>query len=104
MKPTLVLATILLVASSLAATTTSLTGVLTDSMCTKKHMMSGKSNAECVRICVKDGANYVVVRGDKVYELKGDTKKFYALAGQKVKVSGDLKGNVFLVSAIAPAK
>ena len=77
--------------SSFAATTT-ITGVLTDNMCTKKHMMPGKPNAECVRECIKHGAKFVVVADGKVIELTGKSEQLKELAGKKVKVTGDLKG------------
>jgi hypothetical protein len=80
------------------------TGNLTDSMCTTKHMMPGKTNAECARECVKAGAHYVIVSGSKIYNVSGDQKQFYQLAGQKVRVSGDVKGNTIAVSSIWAAK
>jgi hypothetical protein len=83
--------------SSLAAKTT-VTGVLTDDMCTKKHMMPGKSNADCVRECIKHGAKYVVVAQGKVLEVQGDQNKLNALAGMKVTVTGNLKGDVLVLT------
>lgn len=89
--------------TTLTAAPQKLTGILTDSMCTKKHMMSG-SAADCTRECVKGGAKYVLVVSGKVYELQGDKKKFYDLAGQKVDVTGDITGGTLAVSAIELAK
>jgi hypothetical protein len=80
------------------------TGRLTDNMCTKKHMMPGKSDAECVRECVKDGGHYVLVSGSKTLNLTGDQKRLNDLAGQNVKVTGELKGDTIAVSTISPAK
>ncbi len=88
---------------SFAATTT-LKGVLTDNMCTKKHMMPGKPNADCVRDCIKHGAKYVVVSDGRVFELNGDQTKFDALAGKKVAVTGENKGNTFIVRSIESAQ
>jgi hypothetical protein len=104
MKQLGTLAAILLVAASLFATQTTTVGILTDSMCMNKHMMQGKSNADCVRTCVKDGAKYVVVAGGKVLELKGNADQFSALAGKKVKLTGEQKGNVVVVSSIEAAQ
>lgn len=89
--------------SSFAAETT-ITGILTDDMCTKKHMMPGRPNADCVRECIKHGAKYVVVVSGKVLELAGKEEQFKDLAGKKVKVTGEVKGKSFLVAAIEAAQ
>jgi hypothetical protein len=87
------------------AATTTLTGVITDSMCGAKHgMMPGKSDAECARTCVKHGAKFAVVAGGKVIVLDGKTSEISALAGQKATVSGELKGDTLTVSSVAAAK
>lgn len=93
----------LCVIPSLAATTT-LTGVVTDDMCGQKHMMPGKSDAECTRACVKAGAKFAVFAGGKLYVLDGKASEVSALAGKKASVSGDLKGNILTVTSIAAAK
>ena len=81
-----------------------LTGTVTDTMCGKKHMMPGKSNAECTRECAKSGSKYALLVGEKVYTLSGDAKQLGALAGQKVTVSGDVSGTSVAVKSIAAAK
>ena len=86
------------------ASQTTLTGVLTDDMCTKKHMMPGKPNADCVRDCTKHGAKYVVVADGKVIELKGNQEQFNELAGKKIKVAGDLAGKTLVVTSIEAAQ
>jgi len=80
------------------------TGNLTDSMCTKKHMMPGHTDAECTRECVKSGAHYVLVSGTKVLTVTGDQKRFNGLAGQNVNISGELKGDTIAVESITLAK
>lgn len=80
------------------------TGKLTDNMCTKKHMIPGKTDAECARECVKDGGHYVIVSGSKVMNLTGDQKRLNDLAGQRVKVVGELKGKTIAVSSISAAE
>lgn len=92
-----------LVLSAFAAPTT-VTGILTDDMCTKKHMMPGKPNADCVRECIKHGAKYVVVSGGKVLEVNGNQEKFSEFAGKKVKLTGEAKGKTFSVSSIEAAQ
>ena len=102
------LATICLVALTLSAlgAQQTLSGTITDTMCGKKHMMPGKTNAECVRECMKHKGNwsYGLLVGDKVYVLSGDNKQFDSLAGQQVKVTGDLTGDKIAVQSITVAK
>ena len=87
---------------ALAATT--LSGTVTDDMCGAKHMMPGKPDATCARACVKRGAKWALASGDKTYILSGKASEVDALAGQKVTVTGDLKGSTLTVSSIAAAK
>jgi hypothetical protein len=81
-----------------------LTGTVSDTMCGAKHMMTNVSPAECTRACVKQGSDYALVTGGKVYTLKGDTKQIDKYAGQTVTVSGKLSGPTLTVSAISAAK
>jgi len=99
----LMMLTVLCAIPAMAATT-ALTGVITDDMCGRKHMMAGKPDAECIRACVKSGAKYAVLADEKVYVLAGDISGVDAMAGKKVTVSGELKGNTLTVSSIAAAK
>lgn len=66
-----ILSLVLLVVLSAFASQTTVAGIPTDNMCTKKHKMPGKPNADCVRECAKHGAKYVVVSDGKVIELRG---------------------------------
>jgi hypothetical protein len=99
----LMILTALCAIPAMAAPTT-LTGVITDDMCGAKHMMSGKSDAECTRACVKHGAKFALAADGKVYVLDGKTSEVSALAGQKVKVSGELKENTLTVNSVVAAK
>ena len=81
-----------------------LTGILSDSMCGKKHMMPDKSDAECTRECIKANSSYALVVGDKVYKLVGDSKPFDPLAGKRITVTGDVKGDTLTVASVAEAK
>jgi Na+-transporting methylmalonyl-CoA/oxaloacetate decarboxylase gamma subunit len=55
--------TLLVVMSSMAAAAPqTLTGVVTENMCNKKHtMMPGKPDSECIRACVKAGSKYALL-------------------------------------------
>lgn len=99
-----ILALVLTFALSSFAAQTTVTGILTDDMCTKKHMMPGKANADCVRDCIKHGAKYVVVSEGKVIELAGNQNQLGAHAGKKVTLTGDLKGRSLNVASVQPAQ
>jgi hypothetical protein len=71
-------------------------------MCGAKHMMTNVTPAQCTRECVKQGSDYGLVSGDKVYTLKGDTKQIDKYAGQTVTVTGDVSGTTVTVRSIAP--
>ena len=87
-----------------AQATKTLTGTVSDSMCGKKHMMAGKSAAECTRECVKEGSDYALVVGDKVYTLKGDKTAIDKLAGANVVVKGTTSGSTVTMESIKAAK
>lgn len=80
------------------------TGIVSDSMCGKQHMMKGKSAAECTRECVKSGSDYALVVGDKVYTLKGDKSAIDKYAGEKATVKGTEKGETITVSSISGSR
>lgn len=85
------------------AATQTLEGVISDSMCGKKHMMPGKSDAECTKECVKAGAKYVLVVGDKIFTLNGKPAVIEQFAGKHVQVKGDVKQSTIDVSDIHEA-
>lgn len=82
------------------AATQTLNGVISDSMCVKKHMMPGKSDAECIKECIKDGSSYVLVVGGKSYTLKAKPDSIVPFAGKHVQVKGDLDQNTLQVIEI----
>lgn len=96
--------TVLLTAGLAFAQTTTLKGVVSDQMCGAKHMMQGASAAKCTRECVKMGAAYALVVGDKVYTLKGHSKELDALAGEPAVVTGTVSGMDVDVLSVAPGK
>lgn len=76
------------------------TGVLSDSMCGAKHMVPGKTDADCTQICVKAKAKYALVAGDKVYVLAGSLDAAPSLAGKHVEITGEKSGNTITVNSI----
>jgi hypothetical protein len=87
-----------------------LTGQITDTMCGKNHASMGdmgKNPKTCTAGCVKAGAKYAVLSGDKVYEVKNQNfASLAASAGTTVQVTGDVAadGKSITVTKIAPAK
>ena len=78
-------------------------GIVSDSMCGKKHMIPGKTDAQCVQECIKSGSSYALVAGDKVYTLAGNPQTIAPLAGKRVHVEGNLKDNTITVTSISEA-
>jgi hypothetical protein len=91
-------------ATTVKAGTKTFVGNVSDSMCGLKHMMPGKSDKECTLECVKAGSKFVLadLANGKVYQLS-DQKKPEPLAGQKVKITGSLRGDTISVITIEPA-
>ncbi len=78
-------------------------GIISDSMCGRKHMESGKTDAQCTQTCIKQGAGYVLVTKDKVYTLAGKPAVLAPFAGKHVQVEGSMKGNAITVTAVHEA-
>ncbi|HZU42600.1 MAG TPA: hypothetical protein VE994_08015 [Terriglobales bacterium] len=77
-----------------------MSGVVSDAMCGAKHMMQDKSAAECTRECVKKGSKFALVSGDKLYTLEGHEAELDKYAGQRVTISGTMKGDTITVNAV----
>jgi hypothetical protein len=88
---------------AIAQATQTLTGIVSDAMCGKKHMMQGATAAQCTRECVKSGSDYALVVGNKVYTLKGDKAAFDKFAGANVVVKGKTSGSTVIVESIKAA-
>jgi hypothetical protein len=69
-------------------------------MCGAHHMMKNASAAECTRACVKNGSDFALLSGDKLYTLKGDKSLFDKWAGQTVTVQGKVSGTTINVDAV----
>jgi hypothetical protein len=90
-----------------AAATQTFTGRVSDTMCGAKHK-EGIPPAECVRTCVKHGAKYALVVGDKVYTLdtadQATLDKLNKLAWEEAKVTGMASGDTISVKSVTAAK
>ena len=101
-------------ATSFAAETT-LTGVISDTMCAMGHESniehakenSGRTmtNQECTVGCVmRRGQKYVLVADGKTYRIENqDHASLATFAAQTVKMTGTLAGDVITVTRIAAA-
>lgn len=78
-------------------------GMITDSRCGARHRRnSGKTSAECARACVRNGSHYVLVDGEKIHALAGDSAQLEKVAGERTNVSGILKDNTIAVKGVTP--
>lgn len=80
------------------------TGVITDTLCGAGHaMMKAKSDASCVKLCVKGSGEYALFDGQSVLKLT-DQKTPARFVAQHVKVVGtyDQKSKTIKVSSIEP--
>lgn len=103
MKLTLSLAAALtLGAMGLLGADQSWTGTISDSMCGASH---GSNPAkQCTLGCIKKGAKYVVVVGDKVYTVANQNAPgLMKYAGENVKVTGKMNGDTITVKKISKA-
>jgi hypothetical protein len=87
----------------LHAATQTIDGVISDSMCGKKHMLPGRTDAQCVQECVKSGSSYALVVGDKVYTLSAKPQTIAPFAGKHVHIEGSLKDNAITITSISEA-
>jgi hypothetical protein len=97
----------LAVIPAFAADTQTFTGKVSDSMCGAKHK-EGIPPADCVRACVKHGAHYALVVGDKVYTLDTDNQteknELNKLAWENATVKGTANGDTIAVTSVSPAR
>ncbi len=101
--------------SAAVAAETTLTGVISDTMCAMGHESniehaketSGRTmtNQECTVGCVmRRGQQYVLVANGKTYRIENqDHASLATFAAQTVKMTGTLAGDVFKVSKVTPA-
>ena len=81
----------------------SLSGMITDSRCGARHIRgSDLSSGECARACVRKGASYVLVDGERRYALSGDEEILARLAGARTNVSGIRQGETIVVGSATP--
>jgi hypothetical protein len=78
-------------------------GMITDSRCGARHRKNSRmSPAECTRACLRNGATYVLVDGERRYTLAGNTDDLGELAGTRVNVTGTRDGSRIMVGSATP--
>jgi hypothetical protein len=98
---------ILLLATAAGAAPRTWTGVIGDSMCGASHAMEGGGNemadASCVISCVKSGEKFVLVDGNRSWEIENqDFAGLPPSAGTRVRLDGELDGEKIHVTRIEP--
>lgn len=79
-------------------------GMVTCSSCGAKHSSaSGKSAAECARLCVRDGANFALVDGDRSYLLDVQPDVIRSFIGQRARISGGARVDKIRVVTVVKA-
>lgn len=97
-------------ASLAGAANTTMTGMISDSMCGVSHAKmtsshKGMTDRDCALACVKAGAKYVFVSNGKVYDISNQNEAGLSkYAGENAKVTADFSGSTITVSKIAAAK
>ena len=79
-------------------------GTISDSLCGRKHMMPGASDAECTEACIKAGAKYILVTDNAIYNLDGNLSSVKPFAGKPVHISGKLSGTSITIASISEPK
>src|SRR5713226_4755962 len=82
------------------------TGAISDKMCGANHKAMGAKmkDRECTQACTKGGTPYVLVAGDKVYQLTNHDGDLRTHAGHTVNLTGELKGDTICVSNVEMPK
>jgi len=79
-------------------------GMVTCSHCGARHnAFLGRTASDCSRVCVRGGAAFALVDGDRTRQLEGDAAAISRYAGQRARVVGALRGQTIQVSSIAPS-
>jgi len=77
-------------------------GLVTCSLCGARHSARiGKTAADCTLLCVRGGAQFTLVHGDKAYRLDADARLLKKVVGQRARVVGSITGNTIRVSSVA---
>jgi hypothetical protein len=78
-------------------------GLVTDSYCGARHQRHSNLRPEdCARMCLRNGATYVLVDGDHRYKLSGSEESLSKLLGTRATINGIRQGETISVSSAGP--
>jgi len=99
---TMILIAVAMAGALTAADHQTFTGVITDTMCGKKHgMLPGQPDEKCIAACVKGSSSqYALYDGKAVLKLS-DQKTPAKYAAQKVKVTGTLNEKTQTIKVVS---
>jgi len=106
----LFVATMLCAAGSGFAKDQKFTGTISDSKCGASHKAMIEHNKNltdraCTEACVKSGGKYILAAKGKLYTLEDQNDPALAMyAGERVTITGEVKGDTIRASKIAKAK
>lgn len=78
-------------------------GMITDSYCGARHRRyPNMAPAECAATCIRNGAHFILVNGERRYTLSGSNESLGKLLGTRANVTGTLQGDMITVSSASP--
>jgi hypothetical protein len=81
----------------------SFSGLVTDSYCGARHKRrSNLTPEDCARACIRKGASYILVDGDRRYKLSGEEESLDKLLGTRATITGMRQGETISVSSAGP--
>jgi hypothetical protein len=100
MKKLIAITALTLSFATASAFAESLTGVVSDEMCSKNTAKAASpEHAACAQKCIKGGSDPVLVVGSKVYKFS-DPAKMANYAGKKITVDGSVADNTITVASV----
>src|SRR5882724_10059562 len=105
MKKLILSACLMTFAGATAMLADQIAGYVSEAGCGAKHSTVSEANSKCIAGCLKKGADPVLVSDGKVLKFSAESKdKAKTFAGQSVKISGTLDGDVVTITSIDKAE
>jgi hypothetical protein len=81
-----------------------LTGIVSDGVCKGRHNRKAVTQFGCTLKCFGDGADYVLVVGDRIYILEGHKADLDKFAGGAATIAGRVGGNKVVGDSVTATK
>ena len=81
-----------------------LTGIVSDGICKGRHNRKAVTQFGCTLKCVGDGADYVLVVGERVHILEGHKADLDKFAGGRATVAGRVNDGTVVVDSVTAIK